>query len=103
MSITGVINPAKNDRRIVVQVGDHPLSDFRKVLIFEMFDEIIYGNVRKRCKNTTIYFTTNRIPLAFVDDSTPIGKVLIYQLNDYFVVISNIFFNQDFAYSLKES
>jgi hypothetical protein len=43
--ITGVINPAKNESRIVVQVGDHPLPDFCEVLFLEMFDEFIYRNV----------------------------------------------------------
>jgi hypothetical protein len=43
--ITGVINPAKNEIRIVVQVGDHPLADFREVFVPEVFDKFIYRDV----------------------------------------------------------
>jgi hypothetical protein len=43
--ITGVINPAKNESRVVVQVGDHPLSYFGEILFLEIFDEFIYRDV----------------------------------------------------------
>ena len=63
-------------RSIVVQVGDHPLTDFWEVLILEVLDEFIYRDVRERCKNARVDFSSRSVPLTLVKDPTKVWEVL---------------------------
>ena len=100
--IKGVINPAKNDRRIVIQVGDHPLSDFCKVFSFETFNEIIEFYIRKRTKNTSVNFSTNRVPLTFIKNPPPIWEVFINDFYKNLLIILNVFVLKNSLKTIEE-
>jgi len=76
-NIKSIVNTTQKYSSIIIHVRYHPLPNFREVFFFEIFDEIIYGNIRKSSKDASINLSTYRITLALIQDTTPIREVLV--------------------------
>ena len=86
-----VINATEKYSSIIVQITNDPLSYLSKVFSLEIFDQFIYSNIRERGKNARINFSTNRVSLNLIENTTPVREMLINKFYQDLVIIFNTF------------
>ena len=93
---------AQKNTRIIVQAIDTPFTYFRKVFLFEVFDELIYCDLFESRKNPRINFTTHSVSLALIEDTSPVWEVFVDEFDKDFVVVLNSFGVEDVLESFEE-
>jgi len=101
--VKSIVSTTQKYIRIIVQIRNDPLTDFSKVLLFEILDQIIYCDIPKRRKDPRINLTRNGVSLTLVKDSSPVWEVLSNEFSEYFVVVLDAFTCEDFLKSNEET
>ena len=100
--VASVINATEKYSSIIVQIRNDPLTNLRKILLLEIFNEFIYSNIRECGKNARVNLSTNRVSLNLIENTTPVRKMLVNKFYQDLVIIFNTFCIQDFLETFEE-